>query len=217
MTISKTAWLAMLLFLLSFALLLGNACDDDDDDDNDDDDVDDSDDDDDDDDNDDNDVDDDDSDDDDNELIDNGDGTASDDATGLMWQLVPDDNAMTWNDAVAHCEALTLADRDDWRLPTLDEMRSIVRGCAHTVTGGDCPTDDECLTWDCWDSICTDCDLNAGPDEGCYWPTPFAGECGEYWTSIILEGGSSAWHMWFRNAGIYSAVTGEAKRARCVR
>ena len=224
MTISKTAWLTMLLFLLSFALLLGNACDDDDDDndDNDDDDdsVDDDDDDDDDIDDDDDDDDDDDTtdDDDDDAFVDNGDGTASDGATGLMWQLVPDENVMTWNDAVAHCEALTLAGHDDWRMPTLDELRSVVRGCPVTMPGGDCPTDDECTNWDCWDSICTGCDLHMGPGaDGCYWPDPFAGACEAYWSSIILDGGKSAWMLYFKKAGIHSLTTSDTNLARCVR
>ena len=59
------------------------------------------------------------------ELIDNGDGTVTDTSTALMWQQ---DTAgpMAWAEAVAYCERLVLAGYDDWRLPSLDELTSIV-------------------------------------------------------------------------------------------
>ncbi len=58
------------------------------------------------------------------ELVDNGDGTVSDTDTGLMWQQAGP-AAMTWEDALGYCEALVLADFDDWRLPSRNELMSI--------------------------------------------------------------------------------------------
>ena len=60
-----------------------------------------------------------------NSFIDNGDGTISDLATGLMW-LQDDLGPMNWEDALAGCEALDYAGYDDWRLPDIKELQSIV-------------------------------------------------------------------------------------------
>jgi hypothetical protein len=58
-------------------------------------------------------------------LTDNGDGTVTDNTTGLMWQVIPISEQMTWEDAVAYCESLELAGYDDWRIPSLKEAFSI--------------------------------------------------------------------------------------------
>ena len=58
-------------------------------------------------------------------LIDNGDGTVTDQSTGLMWQQ-DSSGEMNWQDALIYCETLTLAGYDDWRLPNLKELVSIV-------------------------------------------------------------------------------------------
>ncbi|OOB78336.1 MAG: hypothetical protein BEN18_07620 [Epulopiscium sp. Nuni2H_MBin001] len=55
----------------------------------------------------------------------NGDGTITDNNTGLMWQEIPIDSKMTWSQAMEYCESLELAGYDDWRLPTADELFSI--------------------------------------------------------------------------------------------
>ena len=70
------------------------------------------------------------------DFTDNGDGTITDNASGLMWaketadidddsDLDTDDQA-TWQAALAYCEGSDLAGHSDWRLPTRKELRSIV-------------------------------------------------------------------------------------------
>ena len=56
---------------------------------------------------------------------DNGDGTVTDLNTGLMWQKTPGVN-LTWNEAVVGAEAFELAGYDDWRLPTIKELYSLI-------------------------------------------------------------------------------------------
>ena len=58
-------------------------------------------------------------------FVDNQDGTVTDTVTGLMWQQATD-GKMNWEEAIRHCEGLTLAGYEDWRLPNLKELRSIV-------------------------------------------------------------------------------------------
>ncbi len=63
-------------------------------------------------------------------LVDNGDGTVTDDATELMWQQTAEDLQETtyggWLGALSHCEGLSLAGHIDWRLPNVKELMSMI-------------------------------------------------------------------------------------------
>ena len=61
-----------------------------------------------------------------NQFVDNGDGTISDLSTGLMWQLSDDGHTRDWGEALTYVESLELAEYDDWRLPNIKELQSIV-------------------------------------------------------------------------------------------
>ena len=58
----------------------------------------------------------------------NGDGTVSDNSTGLMWQQEDDSVFRTWEKAISYCENLVLppSKYSDWRLPDIKELRTIV-------------------------------------------------------------------------------------------
>jgi len=67
---------------------------------------------------------------------DNGDGTITDMATGLMWVADPSQlggvfgtpgspSTMIWNTAIDACNALDYAGHKDWRLPNILEYQSI--------------------------------------------------------------------------------------------
>jgi len=60
-----------------------------------------------------------------NDFADNRDGTVTDRATGLTWTQKDAGRAMPWKDALAYCETLSQAGRDDWRLPDIKELQSI--------------------------------------------------------------------------------------------
>ena len=59
-------------------------------------------------------------------FTDNGNGTVSDSDTGLMWQKEDDNTTRTWESAISYCEGLSLGSYNDWRLPNIKELRSIV-------------------------------------------------------------------------------------------
>lgn len=61
-----------------------------------------------------------------NNLIDNGDGTISDLATGFMWQKTDDGTSRDWSESLRYAENLELANKTDWRLPNAKELQSIV-------------------------------------------------------------------------------------------
>jgi hypothetical protein len=61
-----------------------------------------------------------------NDFHDNGDGTISDRATGLMWSKMDSGKGMNWQQSLAWAAGLNLAGHSDWRLPNAKELQSIV-------------------------------------------------------------------------------------------
>ncbi len=60
-----------------------------------------------------------------NHFTDNGNGTITDNLTQLIWQKVPNTNILTWENAIAYSENLSLANATDWRLPNVKELQSL--------------------------------------------------------------------------------------------
>ena len=56
---------------------------------------------------------------------DNGDGTITDNYTGLVWQKFQSPNTMNWEEALIYSQNLLLAGKNDWRLPNLKELQSL--------------------------------------------------------------------------------------------
>lgn len=61
-----------------------------------------------------------------NHYVDNGNQTISDTATGLTWTQNDNGVGINWQTALNYCEALNLAAADDWRLPNIKELQSLV-------------------------------------------------------------------------------------------
>ncbi len=61
-----------------------------------------------------------------NDFVDNSDGTVTDNATGLMWSQADNGEGILWVDALEYAEESELAGYDDWRLPNIKELQSIV-------------------------------------------------------------------------------------------
>jgi hypothetical protein len=69
---------------------------------------------------------------------DNGNGTITDSATGLIWQkcsagqgsiidnCIGSSSRYIWSGAITYCRGLSLGGRSDWRLPNINELRSII-------------------------------------------------------------------------------------------
>ena len=76
-------------------------------------------------------------------FVTNGNGTATDTVTGLMWQRV-DGGEMTYENAIIYCDTLTLGGYSNWRLPSPHEGLSILNlqlnpaidGSIFSSTGG---------------------------------------------------------------------------------
>jgi len=110
-------------------------------------------------------------------FIDNQDGTIMDTHNGVTWVKNPHTDlpdkfkeCMTWKDALGACKDLNFAGHKDWRLPTVEELRSLVN-----YTRG--AKDNEPVL-----------DIAIFPDAKCSW----------YWTSTPCAWSSSgAWCVSF--------------------
>ncbi len=107
-----------------------------------------------------------------------------DDTSGLCWQHPPAEEAFTWPEAIQHCDGLVLNGRDDWRLPSVSELRTLIRGCPDTEPGGSCLLEDGCEeSIDCAVGACPGCTYKEGPGAaGCYWDADLGEVCGCFWS-----------------------------------
>lgn len=150
----------------------------------------------------------------------------------LIWQDPPADVEMTLAEALEYCGNLSLDGHDDWRLPSISELRSLILACPVTETGGACGVTDCCLSgWDCWTGECTamECYTVEGPGiDGCHWKPDLHGVCKWYWSSSIdndhnpeydePDAVDSVWAVNF-SAGIVngSPIDWGKSHVRCVR
>lgn len=140
----------------------------------------------------------------------------------LEWQEPPEDVQMTWQQAIDYCASLSLDGYSDWHLPSISELRALIRGCPATETGGPCGVTNECLSAaSCRDNSCEGCTEDAGPVDGCYWPVGMLGQClgGAYWSSSLRENYSNnAWFVYFDGGRVsHSYNEDDYSRVRCVR
>ena len=143
-----------------------------------------------------------------------------DPSSGHMWENPPSGEIKSWSSAKSFCQSLNLGGYTDWELPTISELRSLIRGCPGTVTVGACDVTDSCLlSSSCWDEEnCWSCSAGAGPAEGCYWPDEMQGECSWYWSSSPVEDvDDDAWLVNFDNGYVSNPSVDNAKHVRCVR
>jgi len=142
-----------------------------------------------------------------------------DPATNLVWQKLSD-CCHEWDEAKSYCQNLNWGGYADWRLPSISELRSLVRGCPDTETGGSCRITDSCLDSSCWDNTCEGCSYDDGPANGCYWPSQLSGDCYWYLSSSAVGGSGYAWIVYFYNGTIYSYYgygDDSVSHVRCVR
>lgn len=53
-------------------------------------------------------------------------GTVTDLVTKLLWQKTPETTERNWSDAATYCADLVLGESQDWRIPTIRELMTIV-------------------------------------------------------------------------------------------
>ncbi|WP_321404863.1 DUF1566 domain-containing protein [Maridesulfovibrio sp.] len=71
-----------------------------------------------------------------NTFVDLENGSVEDKATGLIWQQQDSIEKLNWEQALNYCEKLDYAGRNDWRLPNVKELQSIVDYTRSPKTSG---------------------------------------------------------------------------------
>ena len=147
-------------------------------------------------------------------------GTWTDPNTKLDWQLVPTGRKIHWSKAQAHCAGLNLGGHRGWRLPTIGELRSLIRGCPKTEAGGSCNIGaGQTLKMHSRDhASCFGCAHGDGPADRCYWPDKMQGTCLWYQSSSFVEDvGDTLWGVGFGDACVSTADVKSPRFVRCVR
>ncbi|MCZ7583388.1 MAG: DUF1566 domain-containing protein [Deltaproteobacteria bacterium] len=134
---------------------------------------------------------------------DDDDGVWTDPTSGLMWQT---DESHSSGSAETNCSDLTLAGFDDWRLPSISELRTLIRGCPTTQTGGACSVTDDCLEADCADDACTTCAAQEGPSNGCYGPAELPESCFLFASTSKVADADGDTYRWYVNFDSGSVV-----------
>ena len=123
--------------------------------------------------------------------------------SGLCWQDPPPEDRIFFASAVTYCDALNLGGHGpgSWHLPTISELRSLIRGCPATMTGGECPVTDSCSPDDrgseCQDDTCGGCEPFGGPGAGgAYWPELFNGAIERWYWSSTSDGEGYGIYVW---------------------
>jgi hypothetical protein len=141
-----------------------------------------------------------------------------DPTSGLCWQDSPDEIRRDWDDAVAYCDGLTLGGHDEWHLPTIDELRSLIRGCPATMTGGPCGLTNACAGAGCWNEACNGCSSGGPGTDGACWPPGLGGTVYFYWSSSSYAGDASvALQVYFYFGSVGGDYRASTDFVRCVR
>jgi len=79
----------------------------------------------------------------------------------LKWSDIAP-KAMTWKEADSYCSSLKENDLSDWRLPNIDELRTLIQNCNLTEPSGSCRISEnrQCLDEKCWSADCNGCSQN---------------------------------------------------------
>ena len=139
----------------------------------------------------------------------------TDPATDLTWPNVHLE-PMSWQDANTYCNDLDFGGHDDWRLPTISELRTLVRGCTTQSSDGACGVTDTCVTSDCQDT-CYPCVSGHGPTNGCYGPAELPDECGCFWSSTFYASATDLWWDFDFEDGFIDTNDYNVNLVRCVR
>jgi len=124
----------------------------------------------------------------------------------------PSNYEMTWDEAVKYCENLTEDGHSDWRLPTISELRLLIKECPKTISGGSCRVSNKCLESGCGNWNDCSCMWNS---TGIY--SEF-GERGWFWSSSTRSDYTDrAWSVDFGNGYVGSNGKSSNHYVRCVR
>ncbi len=122
-------------------------------------------------------------------------------------------NKMNWSSAKQYCEDLTEGGFDDWRLPTISELKTTIQNCQSG--GSSCRVSDSCLSSDCRSKSCY-CDGRS--NNGGYYSK--LGDDDKVWlwsSSTQSDRPDGAWLVGFSEGYVANGHKSSLNYVRCVR
>jgi hypothetical protein len=146
---------------------------------------------------------------------------------GLIWQKEALQKEMSFVEAYRYCKSLSSSNHQDWRMPNIDELRTISIGCPYRNRQV-CDVHESCLDpLFCGRSGCEGCSHKQGPANGCYWRGKLHGPCTWYWSSSPTLGPvlglhsrhklEKVWCIDFATAKVSTKQADYIAAVRCVR
>ena len=129
---------------------------------------------------------------------------------GLQWSEKVR-HKMGWNDAVKYCKKLKEGGYNDWRLPNIDELRTLIINHSGTEIGGSCKISEKTgkLTWG---DRTPDCRGRGGNNFSKLGDTDW------FWSSSTQSDRSNlAWIVYFIDGNVNSYSKNDDGNVRCVR
>jgi Protein of unknown function (DUF1566) len=141
-----------------------------------------------------------------------------DQRTNLTWTVQQPVRSVTWQAAANVCATLKLCAGSTWRLPTIGELRSALKGCPNNETGGACGVTDSCLATSCDNGSCQPCSTDTSSGEPTFRVGQLAGYVWEWSSSGVSDDPERAWIAMF-NTGDLAIITKDstAPAVRCVK
>jgi len=133
----------------------------------------------------------------------------------LIWRETSPEGMFTWKDAKKYCEHSVFRGIRGWRLPTISELKTLIKGCKNTaVSGGRCSVGDGCASLTCFSRPCYGCKVT----DRCYWNKKESGDCWVYWTaSKVLDKPNYYWTIDFTKGSIAWHRKEDNLMIKCVR
>ncbi len=146
-----------------------------------------------------------------------------DSTTNLAWSAEWYTMTPTWSQttsysqAVSYCDNLNQDGHTDWHLPTISELRTLIKNCAGTATNGSCGVIDtgnsstSCLSSGCYTSnSCSSCANNRNHSK--------LGDFNGFWSSSTLPDCTNcAWYVGFGSGTVNFYYKSYDFHVRCVR
>jgi len=157
--------------------------------------------------------------------------TWADPETGFVWQTAADAPVLTWEAAIVYCdENAGGLPGAGWRLPNISELRTLIKSCRGTETGGECNVVDVCeacgTTAACLaestcfdDAVCNACVYGEGAGAiGFYTPPGVDPPFVFAWSSSsYIDVEAFAWVIDFTEGEVSGRAKEETTWAYCVR
>ena len=136
-----------------------------------------------------------------------------DSSSGLIWSAKAS-STYTWQNAVNYCSSYSEGGLSGWHLPTISELRTLIKNCSGTqMPGGSCGVTDSCLSSSCWtESACYSCSYDSTGGHSKF------GETDAFWSSSTTSDDTDyAWFVYFSFGRVLNYYKSYDYYVRCVR